>query len=211
MISLQPTRFRLVRAVRGWRCSRPASVIFLQWLRCSLLRPLIIAGRGEDSIWYRDDASKLSPQIVLKSTSSACSILKCLKCPRCLRFPSSPRRSGALAVQCSSAIRLKVFPQSGGGWPLAFTLSQAPARPRAQPRQTMRAVRREVVSSFGARCPTSRSCGRAAQPTGAEAGWVEVGAFADSNISRSVIDKSRALGARRRAEGFVGMWCSLWG
>ena len=140
---------------------------------------------------------KRSPQRALKSMSLACVILRCLKCPRCLRFPSSPRRSGD---QCSSAIRLNVFPQPVGGWPLAFTLLQALAKPRAQLRQTSRACRREAVSSDGPRCCTSKSYGRAAQTT-TEAGTsgVEEGVVADSIISRAVIDRSPTLGDQTRS------------
>ena len=140
--------------------------------------------------------SKRSPQRARKSTSSADVIVRCLKCPRCLRFSSSPRRSGD---QCSSAIWLNVFPQPGGGWPLAFTLLQAPAKPRAQLRQTSRACGREVVSSDGPRCCTIRSYGRAAQPTEAEDSRVEEGAFADSTISRDVIYRFPTLGDQKRS------------
>ena len=141
--------------------------------------------------------SKRRRQRDLKSTSLARAIVRCLKCPRCLRFPSSPRRSGD---QRSLAIWLNVFPQPGGGWPLAFTLLQGPAKPRAQLRQTSRACGREVVSSDGPRCCTIRSYGRAAQQsTEAETSRVEEGAFADSIISRAVIDRFTTLGDQRRS------------
>ena len=65
------------------------------------------------------------------------------------------------------------------------------------------------MSSDGPRCCTIRSYGRAAQPTEAEAGRVEQGAFADSAISRAVIDRFPTLGDQKRSKGSVGMRSSL--
>ena len=150
-------------------------MILLEPLRSKLVvRPMTSFSIGwrEALVRYRDNLSKWAPKLILvtasKSMSLAHTILRCFRCLSCIRFSPSKPSCGAVADQCSSAIWQKVFPQPGGGWPFTSTLLQAPAMPRAQPRQTSRACGREAVSINGPRCCTSRSCGRAAHPTEAE-------------------------------------------